>query len=269
MNKKTIKGIIAMFVMVLTLGCVGITAEAASKTKKMTMYVGETFSYSYIGLGTVKSVSSSKKSVVTAKKKKKNSSIYSVMTAKKKGKAKVTVKGTSGTFIYDITVKAKPKLEVNITPRTDGYVNIEVKNNSKAFFDSVTVEVVFRDVNGTQVDSSKEYINYLGAKKSACEEAYVYGSNIDLSKTTYTISYDRNPDYTYKDYTKKVNFSTSESNGKLDIKTKISYKGKNSVYAAYTVYFYDAAGNITEAKDTYHFMSGDSKYRSYTRKSLK
>ena len=44
-----------------------VTAEAATKTEKMTLYKGEVVSVSTL-LGTIKSVSSSKKSVVSAKR---------------------------------------------------------------------------------------------------------------------------------------------------------------------------------------------------------
>lgn len=258
-----------MLVMVLALGCVSITAEAATKTKKMTMYVGETFSYWYTGMGTVKSVKTSKKKVVAAKKVKKGSTIYNQMTAKKKGSAKVTVKGTRGTYVYNITVKATPKIEVSFVPRADGYLTVNVNNKSKVNFDSVTVNITYKDAAGNVLGSDTANVYYLGAKKSAADDVYPYvypydEASIDWNQTTFEVIYDRDPDYKYTDYTKKIKWTESVSNGYLNITTKTTYKGDNSIYAAFSVLFYDAAGNVIGVTDGYNFLSGDKKYRTRT-----
>ncbi|MCM1500605.1 MAG: hypothetical protein NC124_19255 [Clostridium sp.] len=107
MGKNTLKAIFAMLVMVMLFSFTGITAEAAT-TKKLTLYVGEQFTYTYSGIGEIKSVKSSKKSVVAAKQTSSKKSVvaakqtfgkYNEITAKKKGSAIVTVKGTKGTFL--------------------------------------------------------------------------------------------------------------------------------------------------------------------------
>lgn len=265
-NKNTIKSILAMLIMVMAFSLVSITAEAATKTKKLTLYVGEKIQYTYIGLGTMKSVTSNKKSVVTATKKKDKSGYYSEMVAKKKGSAKVTVKGTKGTFVYNITVKSKPVINVSLEQRADGYVNVTVQNKSSVYFDSVNVYISYKDAAGNEVDSDRVYVDYLGAKKTACSNVYPsYSKGIDLSKTTYTITYDRDfgGDYSYTDYTNKVKYTASLSNGYLNIKTSITYKKNGYVYAGYTVYFYDAAGNVVGVRDGYNYMSGSTKkYRT-------
>ena len=265
-NKKIIKSFIAIFVMVMAFSFVSLTAEAATKTKKLTLYVGEKIQYTYYGLGTMKSVSSSKKSVVAASKK----SGRAIISAKKKGSAQVTVKGTRGTFIYKITVKSKPVINVSLEPRADGYVNVKVQNKSSVYFDSITVKLTYRDASGNIVDSSNTYIHYLGAKKTACDDDYPFSSSgIDLSKTTYEIEYDRDfgGDYKQSDYTKNVKYSASLNNGYLNLKTSISYKKNADVYAGYTIYFYDAAGNLVGVRDGYSYLSGSKKkYRTDTTK---
>ena len=40
----------AVFIMALALCVTSVTAQAATKTRKLTMYVGEKFAYSYIGI---------------------------------------------------------------------------------------------------------------------------------------------------------------------------------------------------------------------------
>lgn len=136
MNKKKLRVVLTMLVMMVAFSFAGLTAEAAT-TKKMTLYVGEKYTYRYFGLGTIKSVKSSKSSVVTAKKKKGK---YNEMTAKKKGSATVTVKGSRGTYKYKITVKSKPKFEVKFERRADGYVTVKVNNKSSVYCNNVKVE---------------------------------------------------------------------------------------------------------------------------------
>ncbi len=264
-KKKMVRSLVAVFAMILLIGISCITAQAAT-TKKVTVYVGEVFEHSYMFMGDVKSVTSSNKKVVDAKKVKgSNGKYYNRMVVKKKGKAKVTVKGTKGTFIYNITAKKAPKFVVSIEQRTsDNYYNITVKNKSGVFFELVKVDIQYRDAAGNIVKEATESINYLGAKKTACKQSFISDyDKIDLSKTTYEISYDRNLDKKYSDYTKKVKWNTTVKDGKLVITTKINYKKSDYVYAGYTVYFYDAAGNIVGVRDGYNFMSGSSaKYRT-------
>ncbi len=262
-KKQTLKTVLAMLVMVMAFSFAGITAEAATKTKKMTLYVGEKFTYSYIGMGKVKSVKSSKSSVVKARKK---SGKYNEMTAKKKGKATVTVKGTRGKYVYKITVKSKPTFDVKLERRADGYVTVKVKNKSDAYFSNLKVLISFKNAAGQEVTNETAYIYYLGKKKSAADEIYPYpNKGIDYSKTTYKIEYNRDPDAKISDYTKKVKYSTSKKNGKVIVKTSISYKKRADVYAGFSVFFYDAKGNVVSVRDFYNYMSGSKKkYRTGT-----
>ena len=254
-----------MIVMVMAFTVTGVTAEAKTKTttKKMTFYVGEKYTYSYIGLGTVKSVKSSKSSVVTAKKKKGK---YNEMTAKKKGSATVTVKGSRGTYKYKITVKSKPKFDVKLERRADGYVTVKFNNKSSVYLDDLKISVIFRNAAGQEVTTETVNIHYLGAKKSAAADVYPFPDDgIDYSKTTYKVSYDRDPEKKYSDFTKKVKFSTSLKNGDVIVKTSITYKKRADIYAGFTVYFYDAKGNVVGIADRYNYMSGSSKkYRTST-----
>ncbi len=225
--KKTMKSVIAVFAMVLVLGCAGVTAEAATKKDKMTFYVSEQFGYSYSGMGKVKSVKSSKKSVVTAKKKKVNGTTGCVMTAKKKGKAKVTVKGTRGTWIHTITVKAKPKFSLNVTRRADSYFTVELKTPS-VYVDDVKVAVQLLDAAGNVLDTEMVYFYKVGKKNTVAEDMYVSSSIADkVASYNWAYQYDRSPDYKYSDYSKKVTWKCTKSNGYLNIKTTTKYKGKN------------------------------------------
>lgn len=269
-NMKTIKSIVAMLVMVLALGCVSISAEAATKNDKLTLYVGESISYSYYGIGTVKSVKSNKSKIVKASKYKGGSK----MVAKKKGKAKVTIKGTRGTWTTTVTVKAKPKFTATLTPIVNEYstdVIVKLKNNSDAYFEDVTVTIKYYDAAGIELGSTRRTLYYLGAKKTATDDwaVNVYPhdeASIDWSKTTYAVEYNRSINYKYSDYSKKVKFTDKIVNvdGKnyVRVNVKVNYKGSNGIYPACSVCFYDAAGNIVDIDQSFFYLSGSKKYRS-------
>lgn len=241
----------AVFIMALALCVTSVTAQAATKTRKLTMYVGEKFAYSYIGIGSLKSVKSSNKKIVTAKK----SGSKNTMTAKKKGSATVTVKGSSGTYIYKVSVKAKPKFDVAVNPLPDGYVQVSLKNKSAVFADSVAVDVSFCDAAGNVLETDHAYFHYVGSKKTAYDKVYLLAKDVDFSKTQFTTDYSRNPDYKYKDYTKKVKFNVSLSGNSATITTKTSYKKSGSVYAAFGLVYKDAAGTVVGAYyDSYNYL---------------
>lgn len=236
-NKKSIKCLIAMIVMVMAFTVTGVTAEAKTKTDKMTLLVGEKTGYTYIGMGSIKSVKSSKKSVVAAKKYKGGS----LMTAKKAGKANVTVKGSRGKWIHKITVK-KASFKVNYTRTADGDFIVSFKNNTSVYLDSAQVTLTFKDSAGNKVVDRTAYIEVLGPKQTGYDRITDpwYYDNIDYSKTTYTINYNRTIDASYKNYSKKVKFTESKSGNYINVKAKTSYKGKGTIYIGYEAKFYDS-----------------------------
>ena len=257
---QSVKIIFAVFVMVMAFFITGSTSQAATKSDKLTLYVGEQLGYSYIGMGTLKSAKSSNKKVVTASKK--NGSC--IMKAEKTGKATVTAKGSKGTWKHNITVK-KADFQVDIVPIAGTrYGQVSVKNNTSGFFTSFDVLVTFNDANGNKIYESSAYVRYVGKKQTGYDEVYL-GSDIeaiDWSKTTYTLSFSRSVDQKYKNYAKKVSFKESSgtnnnNNPCIDIKAKTSYKGKGSIYIAYDVFYYNAAGNLVSISN---YISTLSKY---------
>lgn len=253
-QKISLKCLVALFVMVMTICITGFTSEAKTKTSKLTLIVGEKLQYSYIGMGTLKSVKSNKKKIVSAKK----SSGKAVMQAKKAGKATVTVKGTRGTWKYNITVK-KPSFDVRISP-FDDYALVSVKNNTSEYFDSIEVLLTFKDANGNPLGQKTVYTNYVGSKKTAVDKVYLTYDNVDLSKTSYSVSFRRNVDYKYKNYDKKVNWSPRQEGNKVYVTVSTSYKGKGGVYAGFNVVFYDANGNIISySYDNYEYLYKNKK----------
>lgn len=243
--RKSIKCIILMFVMVVAFSVMGSTVEAATKTKKLTLLVGEKISYSYIGLGSIKSVKSSKSKIVSAKKK----SGKSIMTAKKAGKAVVTVKGARGTFKYNITVK-KADFSTSISQITEDYALISVTNNTSVYFNYVDLNCIFKDAAGNPLKTYTPSVSYLGPKQTAYYKIYLVDNAVVANTDLSVVDWTRSIDYTYKNYAKKVTMTDYISNGKLYVNAKTSYKGSGYIYAAFDVLFYDAAGKLVGASTT-------------------
>lgn len=259
--KKSIKCLIALMIMAMAFCVTGVNAQAAKKTQKVTFFVGEKIQHSFIGMGKVKSVKSSNSKVVTAKKYK--SGI--VTESKKKGKATITTKGTRGSYVYKVTVK-NPDIKVSL-PTNLGDSVVSVKNDGSGYFDSISVLYHLYDAAGNELGTEREFYNCVGSKKIAYGSIYLSKyryANADFSKTTYEINWNRSLRAKFKDYTKKVKFTATESNGKVNVKTSMSYKGKGYVYAGYSVFFYDAAGNVVEVRDSYHFLYKKQKTKTYS-----
>ncbi len=92
MNKVMKKLLCACLALAMLITVIpSVTAEAATKTESMTLYVGENYTWYTIGFTSLTSASSSKKSVATVKldKAKKRYTIK----AKKAGKTTIVVKG--------------------------------------------------------------------------------------------------------------------------------------------------------------------------------
>ncbi|CCX86994.1 putative uncharacterized protein [Clostridium sp. CAG:590] len=261
--KKSMKCLIALMVMAMAFCVTGVNAQAAKKTQKVTFFVGEKIQHTFIGYGKIKSAKSSNKKVISVKKN--NRGVVS--TVKKKGKATLTIKGTRNTLVYKATVTT-PKLEASLPTRTSGENSrsiVTLNNKGVGYYSSVDVKYIFYDANGTMLGYKNAYFYRVGAKKKAYAEVYLGSSydNADLSKTTYEISYRRDVDANFKDYSKKVKYSLKESGSNIVINAKSSYKGKGYVYAGYTIFFYDAAGNVIDCEDFY--LSLDKKNKTNAR----
>ena len=145
-----------------------VTAQAAAKTENVTLYKGEVLK-SYV-FGTIKSVSSSKKSVVSVKKDGSNAA----MTAKKTGKATVSIKTNRGTYKYVVTVK-KLDVTAKLSDMGEGYMLLTVKNNTKQTFTDVVVDYVIKNDQGETVKTDRKIVSGVVAGKTVY--AYVYYDN--------------------------------------------------------------------------------------------
>ena len=139
MNKLT-KRILSVFLAVAMIVTIlpPVTAQAATKTKKITLYVGEKVELP-VYCNSITSVSSSKKAVAKAGK----NSRRCIITAKKAGNTNITIQykdynNKKQKAICKVTVK-KPTFSSNVQTLNNGYVLVSVKNTSSAMFDRATL----------------------------------------------------------------------------------------------------------------------------------
>lgn len=200
-----------------------VTAQAAVKTENVTLYKGEVLK-SYV-FGTIKSVSSSKKSVVSAKKDGSNAA----MTAKKTGKATVSIKTNRGTYKYVVTVK-KLDVTAKLSDMGEGYMLLTVKNNTKQTFTDVAVDYVIKNDQGETVKTDRKIVSGVVAGKTVY--AYVYYDNysytVDETKcSAKVVADDRSLTAKYKNVASKINTTIEEDTSEADT-LKLTFKSKNT-----------------------------------------
>lgn len=238
--KKTLMKFAAIFVIALAVCVTSVTSQAKTKTQKITLFVGDSFTTYPIEVGKIKSVSSSKKKICTVKKKNGNA----VLKAKKAGSSKVTIKGSRGKFVYNVTVKKNP-FKITFTPIADGNMMMKVQNTSSAYFDWIDINITLCDSAGNPITQKNDTVFYIGSKQTAYDQVYVFDDGVDLSKTKYAITeWRRTPDATYKNYSKQVNVSVFEENGYIKLRANTNYKGNGSIYVDYDYAIKDQSGNI-------------------------
>lgn len=154
--KKMMKRLVSFVVALAMIATVipVVNAEAAT-TKKMTLYVGEAVYFT--DYGKVSSVTSSKKSVVSAAKDKENNT-HANLKAKKAGTSTVTVKTKYGTTKIKVTVK-KLAFDVKLTQLSEGSVLVSVKNNTKQAFDYANVTYTLKGADGEILEKDKKLIS--------------------------------------------------------------------------------------------------------------
>jgi len=248
--KKLFKGIVTVclaLAMIVTM-IAPVTAEAAT-TKSLTLYKGEAMYVS--GLGTVKSVSSSKKSVVAASK----DTTYSGrvnLTAKKTGTATITIKTSSSTVKYKITVK-KLDITVKITDLGDGYLLLAAKNNTKQTFSAVELTYTLKNAEGETVVKDTANVYDVVAGKTVYKKVYYSQSSytLDVSQCTATATADdRSLSTTYKNASTKVTPTvtmTDKGSGTLSLTVKSQNKLKSKSASGYHyIRIYDENGKLVD-----------------------
>jgi hypothetical protein len=168
------------------------------------------------------------------------------MTAKAAGKATVTVKGSSGTGKFQVTVK-KLSFSVKLKNLAGSYATIAIKNNTAQTFEKIAVSYTFKDADGEVVKQDTETVSRVPAKKTVYASIYVGSSQaemIDLASSSAKVTeVQHDPDYTYKDVSSKVT-ATVKDETENDSNVTFSVTSKNStnqaVYGYNYILIYDA-----------------------------
>ena len=228
-------------------------AKAAVKTQKETLLVGEVVNYTPL-LGTLKSASSSKKSVATVKK----SAGKAVVTAKKAGTATITIKSTRGTNKIKLTIK-KADFTCGLKVLPDGYVLLSVKNNTSVYVDSATIAYTLRTPEGETIAQSTRTVSDLMPKKTAYEKISYNDYSFTVSTENSSAAYaggNRSLSAKYKSRVSTTKATvTDETDGKITLKVQNTYSG--AVRGTIDVLYYDEQGNVIYYNYYYVSMKGN------------
>lgn len=252
MNRLTKRILSAFLAMAMIVTLVPPVTAQAAKAKSIVLYKGEVVEVSDNLYSTVKSVSTSKKSIVAAKKDSKRD-YKAILTAKKAGKSTVTIKTKRGTLKYAITVK-NYKFAVSFKDIGNNKILMTVKNNNKDAFDQVQFTYSLCDASGNEVEKKEKVFSDLLPGKKSYETISVYGLDIDPSQCSAKVkANNRYLDAKYTNLGSKVKVTTTENTTSdyTEITLKMKNNSKSSARGSVFVLIYDAQDNIIEMKDIY------------------
>jgi len=252
-TRKRITALILSLALLVTL-VPPTAAKAATKTQSETLLVGEVVNYTPF-LGTIKSVSTSKKAVATVKKK----NGKAVVTAKKAGKAVITIKSTRGTNKIKLTIK-KASLSCNLKLLPDGYVLVSVKNNTSIFMDYATVAYTLKNPEGEVIEQKTCTVSDLMPNKTAYAKiAYNnYDFTVSIENSSAKVqSHSRSLSAKYKSRISTTKVSVTEEDkeaSKLTLKMQNTYSG--SVSGSVDILFYDENGTVIYLNSRSIYLQG-------------
>lgn len=265
MNKLT-KRILSVFLavaMIVTILPQVATTQAAS-AKSIILYKGD--KYQFTNYYDIKSVSSSKKAIVTIAKDKKKKYLANV-TAKKTGKSTLTIKTKYDKLKYVATV-VNYKFDVSFVKVSDDSLIMVVKNNTKTIFDQVDFKYTLCNTTGEPVAREDVSLYSLIPGKVSYKLINTYGkadvSTLDLSQcSAKAIGNSRNPLYKYANLSSKIATKVEEEpfDGGTQLNIKITNNSKSKGQGDVFVLFYDQDNNVLDLKyiSVYSFGSGDIK----------
>ena len=237
-----------------------MAAEAATKTEKLTLYVGEE-TYVMVFYD-VSKVTSSDKKVVSAEIDKTNKTHVN-LTAKKAGTSTITVKTKRGTLKYRITVK-KLTFDVTLTQLSEEEVLIAVKNNTKQIFDYAYVTYTLKGADGAVLEKDKKIVDLLPGKTSYTKIMYgMYDFTIDISQCSGKVTeVDRSINAKYTDRSAKVSITdTMDMDVNLGYATltlKLKNKVSSSVSGTVYIMLYDAADQLIGVRPLAIILKGSA-----------
>lgn len=224
------------------------TTQAATKTEKMTLYKGE--AVNVYPLGTLKSVSSNKKAVASVKK----DGNKAVITAKKAGKATISLKTNRGTLKYAVTVK-KLDITATLSDMGNGYMLLKVKNNTKQTFTYVNIDYTIKNDQGETIKTDTKMVSSVVAGKTVYDYVYYDSYNYTVDETLCSakaVLGTRSLDAKYKNVASSIKTSIDEDTStedtiKLTFKSKNTQK-KNTAYVEHYVLIYNSMDQVIGLK---------------------
>jgi hypothetical protein len=199
----------------------------------------------------IKSVSSNKKSVAPAAKDK-TSTYKAQITAKKAGKATVTIKTTGGTVKYNVTVK-KLDVTADFTDIGNGYLLIKAKNNTKQTFTTVELKYTLKDASGEVMEETTTPVYDVVAGKTVYKKISYNQSTFtpDLSQCSVkAVSDYRSTNAKYTNASSKVTTTVTDERDVTGRSIKFTIKHKNTLKQTVSgnvyILVYDADGNLVD-----------------------
>lgn len=246
--KKVLKKILPLFLILIVafaaISPLQLRAATKGKVQNIEMYVGE--AYEYTNYSKVKSIKNTKKSVVEISKRKDNDK-YTEFTAKKAGKAKITVNTQSGTVVFNLTVKA-PKFEYKFYSIGSGEILAEVTNKNKAIFEDGKFKYTLKGADGTEYASDEVTVQTLMPNSKSYARIYFNYNSFepDMSKTEMKlVSLLRSPNRKYVNANKKLIIKDevkSQEEDKVVVSINTKNNGKVTMNGYLHVIFYDPSG---------------------------
>jgi hypothetical protein len=181
-----------------------------------------------------------------------SSSYRASITAKKAGKATVTIKTKGDTAKLNVTVK---KLDVTGTfiDEGNGYLLLKVKNNTKQTFTTVGFKYTLKDASGEVMEETTTSVSDVVAGKTVYKEIS-YKQNTytpDLSQCTVkAVSDSRSTNAKYTNASSKVTTTVTDERDTSGKSIKFTIKNKNTlkqnVSGNVYILVYDADGNLID-----------------------
>lgn len=257
--KKLIKYLTAAVLTLAMVAAVVPAVSAQAETRNLTMYVGESISYSIFSGDGITSVKSSNKKIVSVSKDK-NSKYKAILNANKASnkKTKITVgykdyHGKTQTNTINVTVK-KANVTAKLTPLSDGYVLLTLTNKGKQTFDAIRTAYQLCDASGNVV--KQDYIDTydVPAGKTVYDKISYdnYAYSVDTTKCQAVVAaVSHNPDHKYIDPKAKFVVSDSIDNSGSYPEVKLQINNKYTEYVKGTVFvmIYDANNNLIDLRE--------------------
>jgi hypothetical protein len=257
---KKIFAIVMAFVFVVAVAAVGEPTEVYAATT-YTFVKGEVMSFT--DYSNVKSVKSSNSKVVSVKKDEDNSK-YFILSAKKTGTAKITIKTEYGTKNYNIKVVASDFTVEVKTIATPGTIIYKVTNNTKVTYDTLRVSYTLKDSDGDELETDSFSVYDLAPGSSAFKEVSYssYSYTPSVKKCTGKVDLknsDRSPfNYTYTKRTDKLKVTVTDTVDGDYVNFKVKFKSSyaKSMDAAADIILYDSDDHIIGIKTVTEYLSG-------------